>query len=277
MGIDSQLVAPAADLADVVRAFYWHDLRGASTLSLAQRATRVPPGPYNGLVWLLEGRAQLVECGGAAVDRELPAVFVAGAHRHDYRSLAITRYCSFGLAFQPGVLALLSGLDLGAWRDRIEDARLALPADWRALLDSVAQAPDHAARIARCEAFLRPRWQAVAPRQPGWVHLLRHAWRRSSLPAALTLQRWSQRHLQRRSGDAVGLRPGEVERYLRAERAMLAVRDGHAPAAEAAAEHGFADQAHFSREVKAAFAHSPVALQRRLDSADGDEDWLLRL
>ncbi|MBQ0961283.1 helix-turn-helix domain-containing protein [Ideonella sp. 4Y11] len=277
MPIDSRLVAPAADLADVVRAFYWHDLRGADALSPAQRSTRVPPGPYNGLVWLIDGRAQLVECGGQAVERELPAVFLTGAHRHDYRSLAISPYCSFGLALQPGVLALLSGLELGAWRDRIDDARRALPADWQALLDGVAHAHDHAARIALCEAFLRPRWQALAPRQAGWVHLLRHAWRRSSLPAALALQRWSQRHLQRRSSDAVGLRPGEVERYLRTERAMLAVRDGHAVAAEAAAEHGFADQAHFSREVKATFAHSPAALQRRLASDDGDEDWLLRL
>jgi AraC-like DNA-binding protein len=277
MAIDSCLVAPAPDLADAVRAFYWHDLRGAAALSEAQRRTRVPPGPYNGLVWMIDGRAQLIECGGAAVDRELPSVFLAGAHRHTYRSLAITPYCSFGLAFQPAALALLTGLELGAWRDRIDDARAVLPPDWQPLLAAVAAAPDHVQRVALCEQFLRPRWQAVAARQRGWAHLLRHAWRRTSLPAALALQRWSQRQLQRCSGDAVGLRPGEVERYLRAERAMLDVRDGRAQGAQAAAEHGFADQAHFSREVKAAFHHPPTALQRHLASADGDEDWLLRL
>ena len=186
-GPDSRLLAPSAALAGCVRAFYWHDLRPAgAALTLGQRLTYIPPGPYNGIVWLVSGRAMLVECGGQPLESELPPIFVAGAHRHPYRSIAITPYCSFGLVFQPAALALLSGVAMGERLDSIGDARPLLPSDWHDWLGEVAGATDHV--------------------------------------------------------------------------------------------HGYSDQPHFSREVKATYQQSPSALLKRVNNDDdGGEDWLLRL
>ena len=275
---DSRLLAPSPALAGCVRAFYWHDLRpAADTLTLGQRLTHVPPGPYNGIVWLVAGRAMLIECGGRPVEDELPPVFVAGAHRHAYRSLAITPYCSFGLAFQPAALALLSGVPMGERLDSIGDARSLLPADWQGWLDDVAAAPDHATRIATCERFLVPRWAALSAAQPSWRALASQAWQRAARGPLVAALDWTQRHFQRRSQKLIGMPPGEVERLLRLERAMLDLRDGRGSAADTAAAHGYSDQPHFTREVKAAYRHSPGTLLKRLEQDGNDENWLLKL
>ncbi|MBI5259062.1 MAG: helix-turn-helix domain-containing protein [Burkholderiales bacterium] len=277
-GPDSCLLAAPPALAGCVRAFYWHDLRPLGPeLTLAQRTTHVPPGPYNGIVWLVEGQATLVDCGGRAVQQALPPVFVAGAHRHPYRSLAIAPYCSFGLAFQPAALALLSGLPMGERLDTISDARSLLPADWQPWLAEVATAPDHGARIAACERFLAPRWAALVAAQPAWRTLATQAWQRATRGPLIAALNWSQRHFQRRAQTLIGMPPGEVERLLRVERALLDLRDGRAAAAEAAALNGYADQPHFSREVKAAYRSSPGALMQRLAEDGSEDDWLLKL
>jgi hypothetical protein len=275
---ESRLQAPSAALAGCLRAYYWHDLRPCGqALTLPQRLSHFPPGPYNGLVWMLSGEARLIDCGGQAVDQRLPAVFVAGAHRHPYRSVAVTPYCSFGLAFQPAALALLSGVEMGQHVDRISDARALLPADWMAWLDEVAQAPDHAERMAACERFLVPRWAALSRRQPGWCELAGRAWHHAARAPLVAAWSWTQRHFQRRTKQLVGLTPGEVERLLRLERALLDLRDGRAGAADAAAQYGFSDQPHFNRETKAIYQRSPVALVQHLAEPDDDADWLLRL
>lgn len=275
---DSALRLPSPALADCVRAFYWHDLRPcAGALSLDRRLTRVPPGPYHGLVWMIEGQAVLVECGGQPVEQPLPPVFVACAHRHPYRAMAISPYCSFGLALQPAVLAQLTGRDLGGELDRIRDAREVLPPDWHAWLDEIPACATHAERIAACERFLLPRWQAQRARQAGWGELARCAWHRASHGPLAGAWAWTARHFQRRTRQMVGMSPGEVERLLRLERALLDVRDGRASVADAAAAHGYCDQPHLSRETRASFGDSPRALQTRLGAEGDDEDWLLRL
>jgi len=220
---DSALALPGRDLTACVRAYYWHDLPDCGDLTLGQRLTYVPPSPYNALVWLLDGRALLVECAGKSLASELPAVFLAGAHRHAYRSKTITPYSSFGLVFQPGALALLSGMDVNQQVDSITDAWPQLPSDWQALLNAVAEAPDHAQRIALCERFLASRWAAVAGKHRGWVDLIGDAWQYRARVAALGVSNWTQRHFQRRTRQLTGLTPGEVERMLRLERALLDV------------------------------------------------------
>lgn len=277
-GPQSVLKLPSADLQEAVRACYWHDLRACGPdMTLEQRLTCVPALPYNALVWMIEGQARLVECAGRPVDEPLPPVFLAGAHRHAYRSMAVTPYLSFGLVFQPGVLGWLTGADAGSWAERIQPAQAALPADWHAWLDAVRRAPDPLQRIALCEDFLRPRWAARQPFRAGWSWLLRDAWRRSTRPLAARLLDWTPRHLQRRTRQLTGLTPGEIERLLRLERALLDLRDGRATPAQAAAEHGFADQPHFNREVRSHFRCSPGQLLQRLRNPASQGDWMLRL
>lgn len=87
----------------------------------------------------------------------------------------------------------------------------------------------------------------------------------------------TQRHFQRRTRALTGLKPMEIERMLRLERALLDVRDGRASRVEAASAHGYADQPHFTREVRAFYRRSPGELMRRLVDTEAESDWLLRI
>ena len=113
------------------------------------------------------------------------------------------------------------------------------------------------ARQALCVDFLAPRWAAVADRHAAWLQVLHQAWQRGARQALASTLDWTPRHLQRRTRQLTGLRPGEIERMLRAEHALLAMRDGNAGALDAALRHGYADQAHFSREARALFERPP--------------------
>jgi AraC-like DNA-binding protein len=274
---DSALRLPSPGLDDCVRAYYWHDLRPCRTMTPRQRESRIPPGPYTAVVWLVEGRAVLVERAGQTETMELPRVLLAGAHRHPYRSMALTPYNSFGVAFQPAALGLLCGLDGNALVERIVDAHEQLPPDWHGWLGAVAAAPTHEQRMALCEAFLAPRWAAAAGPQGAWQRLGAALWRRPARALALKLLGWTPRHFQRRTRQLTGLSATEIERMLRLEAALRDVRDGRASRAQAAVEHGFADQAHFAREARALMLGSTGELLGRVNDAESEADWLLRL
>ncbi|WP_369882090.1 helix-turn-helix domain-containing protein, partial [Acidovorax sp. HMWF018] len=261
-------------LVDCVRAFFWRDLGRQPPHTPAD--TRVPPSPYPGIIWLTRGTAQLVECAGAATAAAMPAITLSGAHRHPYHSVSSLDGDSFCLAFQPGALGLLTGQDLAPLTDRVTDATTWLPAAWHHFLAAVHAAPDHGVRQALCVDFLTPRWAVVADRHAAWLQVLHQAWQRGARQALASALDWTPRHLQRRTRQLAGLRPGEIERMLRAEHALLAMRDGNAGALDAALRHGYADQAHFSREARALFEKPPAALKAHTRRPGDDADWLLR-
>jgi len=76
--------------------------------------------------------------------------------------------------------------------------------------------------------------------------------------AAATADRlgWTERSLHRRCLAAFGYGPAVLRRVLRFRRAALLLYDG-VPIAEAAAEAGYADQPHLSREVRALAGVAP--------------------
>lgn len=76
------------------------------------------------------------------------------------------------------------------------------------------------------------------------------------------------RQLQRRFRQAVGLRPKELARIRRFRSAVGSMLEGTAEWARIAAEFGFADQAHLSRELLEMSGFSPVAFGRRLAAID---------
>lgn len=277
MDAPSALVPAPAALQGCVRAFYWHHHDPSGCTGDADALTVVPPGPYTAIVWLLDGRTRLIESACQAVDEELPAQFVSGPRRQRMRSRALQACRSFGIVLHPAALPLLSGVPMAALADRVLPATSVLPETWRPWLAEVAAAPDHAARIAACRQHLLPRWQALAGPASPWEMLAGAAWRRPFQHAAMAAACWTQRHFQRRTQALTGWRATEVERLLRLERALLALRDGPHGAAQVAAAAGYADQAHFSREARALYGAPPAELVRRLRQPTQDGEWLLRL
>lgn len=261
-------------LCSSVRAFFWRDLRHSAAGS--SRLTRVPPSPYPGIIWLTRGASELRECGGRELQAPLPAISLSGAHRSDFLSESSAEGDSFCLAFQPGALALLAGLDMSAFTDRVVPAHDALPASWSNWLLAVHVAPDHAHRIALCQAFLTPRWLALEQEHAAWLNAMACGWGRDARAELAQVLGWSPRHLQRMTRLRTGLRPGEVERMLRAEKALLQMRDADASALDAALAQGYTDQSHFTREARTLYAHPPQALKQHTRQPAGDADWLLR-
>src|SRR4051794_10460357 len=74
----------------------------------------------------------------------------------------------------------------------------------------------------------------------------------------------SERQLRRRFTVAVGYGPKLLARVLRLEGALAAARDGE-ELARAAADAGYADQAHFANDCRALAGVSPAALLGRRD------------
>lgn len=277
LGQRSALHVPSIGLASCVRAFYWHDLPQDGTLSPELRLSWIPPNPYVSLVWLVSGDAMLVESHGQRCKFTLPPVFVAGPTRHGWRSIALSTYQSFGVVFQPAAFALLTGLHFSAIEEPRHDAHALLDSSWNQLVDAVATATDHQARMVLCDSFLSARWAAVRPAPSVWERLTERAWCQPARTAAIGALNWTARHFQRRTRALTGLSPSEVARMIRLEQALLDLRDARGTRAEVAASHGYADQPHFTREVRRTYGRSPGELLNDVSDVNKHADWLLRL
>ena len=82
----------------------------------------------------------------------------------------------------------------------------------------------------------------------------------------------SERQLERLFNEHAGIPPKMFARIARFRRAIISARQGM-PLAVAAAAHGYADQSHFTREVRDLTALSPRALLRRVAFVQDAESW----
>lgn len=116
---------------------------------------------------------------------------------------------------------------------------------------------------AEATGLLAQAFQPLAPGRADWPDLLAAALARGD---ATPLADWalalnvSPEHLSRGFGKVFGVTP---QRYRLEARARAAVADiaGPAPLAEVAAAHGFADQAHMTRSVRALTGCAPGSLR----------------
>jgi AraC-like DNA-binding protein len=149
-----------------------------------------------------------------------------------------------GLRFMPGTGPSVFGVPA----HELRDSRVRLDELWpqrlvNRLTTRVSEAPD---RIAALLDIARPRIE-VDPVTAAVVAGLRAGRPVSVVAHEVGL---SERQLLRRSLASFGYGPKTLARVLRMERA-LALATGGMPAADVAANVGYADQAHLSREVKA--------------------------
>ncbi|MGP1281598.1 MAG: helix-turn-helix domain-containing protein [Parasphingopyxis sp.] len=81
---------------------------------------------------------------------------------------------------------------------------------------------------------------------------------------------WSRKHLNRRFIDAFGISPDHFRRLARFERFSAAISAApHESLAALAADHGYVDQAHLTRETRQFSAMTPGELRRRLHPGGG--------
>jgi AraC-like DNA-binding protein len=172
--------------------------------------------------------------------------------------------------FRPGVAATVLGLPLDALRDE----RVALPEVWgagageltermltaprpeaavaRALRDRLADAPDLAGRAGLAGLAAPTRGAGVAgwpPEGPALAEALAARSGPGTVRQMADHLGLSERQLHRRCLATFGYGPKTVQRVLRFQAALRDARAGRR-LADVAADAGYADQAHMSREVR---------------------------
>jgi AraC-like DNA-binding protein len=169
-------------------------------------------------------------------------VFVAGPDtvaQSPGRAPVGTRFFAlrFGSGTGPGVLGLPAS--------ELTDRQVPLDALWPA--PDVRKLAEAAEPLAALEAVAAARWRSP---DRAMVALAEAARAGEAVGAFADRAGLSARHLQRRSIATFGYPPKTLHRVFRLQRAVALARDGE-PFARVAADAGYADQAHLSREVRA--------------------------
>lgn len=199
------------------------------------------PGPAEATVRVLpDGCMDLIWVGGR--------LLVAGPDTRAQLAPVRPDTAYTGLRFGPGTAAALLGLPACELRDRrVPLADLWPAARVRRLTDQIEAAPDPGTALEAVAAYLLSRAEPADPAVPAMVARARAG---APIPETAEALGLSDRQLRRRSLAAFGYPPKTLARILRLNRALDLARAG-LPFADVAADTGYADQAHFARDVKA--------------------------
>jgi AraC-like DNA-binding protein len=234
-------LAPPRALVDRVAAFWRHGGCGAKIRVL-------PDGCMDFWFDLESGRARLI---GAMTEAFVVTIPAGG------------RY--FGVRFQPGVAAEYFAETAREFVDL--DAPLAdvTEAGRFGLAERVAEARDHAGRVAAVTTFLESpahRSRAADHRVRRAVRLLRRDPTGASVQGIASALGVSARQLERLFAERLGYGPKQFARIVRLERAVLLMHTPLRGQAVLAAAAGYADESHLIREFRALAGTTPAELAR---------------
>ena len=173
------------------------------------------------------------------------------------------------LDLEPPAARALLGVPAGELGHRTVGLEHLLGADAARLAERLHDAPDPAARFALLDAVLLRRIARTGPPvrpdvERAWG-LLRATGGRIRVDALADALGCSRRHLVNAFAQEVGVPPKVAARLVRFEAARA--RLGSVPLARLAAEHGYADQAHLSREFTALAGAPPTRFPSVQDTA----------
>jgi AraC-like DNA-binding protein len=172
-----------------------------------------------------------------------------------------------GVRLFPGVAGALLGLPADALRDTVVDVETLWGAAGRRLADTVHDPADVEEALAILQDQVLARTRPVGRPDPlvgAAVRQIRGDVLMSALSARLDI---SERQLRRRCEAAVGLAPKTLHRVLRFQRFValtqrdlaIGARGGRRAVATLAAEVGYADEAHLSRECVRLTGRTPAS------------------
>ncbi|MGK5026882.1 helix-turn-helix domain-containing protein [Janthinobacterium sp. RB2R34] len=274
----TRLLVPPYALSSCVRAIITRSTVEAPLVDPEDRYNHSPATPLCTIAWFIEGEGELIVPAGLPTPPAPVRAAFAGPQTQPTISWNPGPVRLFMVMFYPQALQAISGIDMACCVDRWAALDEVLGDEWQALSDAILAAPDDAARLALLEQFLAPLWQAARPKGSGalagdWVRHL--AWQ-----AADTALGRGVRNIERRIKARAGQSMRSLLRLRRAEQSFFEARDkargGPAKLADVAAQGGYADQAHLSREVHAITGHSPGKLLRLLESGD-ESYWIYRI
>lgn len=148
--------------------------------------------------------------------------------------------------FAPGQAPSLLGVPAHELRDEQPDLDDVWPGRGRRLAERVSQAADRPRALAE---LVHAELARAAPPSAVDMRVARRLARGERVDDVARAVGFSSRQLRRRSLDAFGYGPKTLARVLRLNRAVALARNGM-PLAAVAGLAGYADQAHFAREVR---------------------------
>lgn len=246
--------APRLSLAACVRGHITRSTLDAPPMSDAQRLNHFPGTPHCAITWFTAGA--LARAGFAGSELQVPAarVYFSGPFSQPSWSLNPGPVDVYMLVLMPGVMHLLTGIDVDRYTDRLVDFNEVADARWGAMARAVLDAPGHDSRIALVEEFLEPRWQAARARNGLRTEWFRDCLTGLALRAVTSDWMHSSRQLERRIKTWTGLPLRRLRGLERGERAFheayAALQAGTLCWPDVAGAAGFADQAHLCRETR---------------------------
>lgn len=273
-----QLWLPRLSLSQCVRAVVSRSTLGiGGAWPASWHHNHFPASPLCTLAWFFRGHTELLHPGQPP--ERLPPISLSGPFTAPTQSRNAPEGHAMMLMLLPDAVQALTGLDPAALVNRCVPAEAVLGAEWLAMAGAVRSDPDDATRVARIEAFLAPRWQALRPgaANPGPLHV--QDWAQGlALRAGASGMGRSLRAAERRIKGWTGLPMRELRGLGRAEQAFfrtLADGDGPVRWAEVAADAGYADQSHLCRETRRVTGFAPAQLRRHIEQ---DESfWIYRV
>lgn len=271
----TRLSLPDASAAGFLRAFVARDARGCGLAGDAL-LNRFPASAHCTITWFLEGRAELLACGGRTLRQPLARCVVGGCQTAPVTSGNQGEVHACIAMFYPDAFHALFGVDLAALQDRFVDAREVLPAQAMALVEAVFGAGDDEARRRCIEDYIALHGGAALP---AWTRM-RRLGGRLTLALASRVLGLGPRQLQRLAPRQAGASLQTLARLWRGERSFLRAQRqylaGHrVDMADHALANEYADQSHMVRDCKAQTGRTPLQLARDVQSEEAD--WIYRL
>jgi AraC-like DNA-binding protein len=179
-----------------------------------------------------------------------------------------TGLTSFGVRFRPGHAARF----IAAHASELLDDQGAFPTLTRLshLAEQIAEARSHAQRTALLAHALldaRARTRGADARVEHGVRLIERANGRAAIGALAAAVGLSERQLERRFLERVGLAPKRFARIVRFEHALRLTRGTHWSQPEIAAHAGYSDEPHLLRDFRALSGLTPKALSQERAAA----------
>ena len=175
-----------------------------------------------------------------------------------------------GIRLRPGAAQAVLGVPASELADRDTPLADIWSARAASLWERVAEQPSPAGRLAAAQAALAGRLADAGPPDAAIIAATRWLARYPEGPIEhpARIRATGERRLRRRFAAAVGYGPKTFQRVLRLQRVLsLASRQPGAHLAMIAADAGYADQAHMTREVGEFSGVTPSALLGKVDSA----------
>ncbi len=242
--MDFRLLAPAADLADLVDS-YWI-VESECTEAIEQK---IIPDGYPEIIFHF-GDPYEIRLGDDW--RRQASGLLAGQITRWFALRNTGRTAMVGIKLMPHAPNRLFGLDMNRFVDRVVDIGEALPGRLDAFARELRDGDD-AHRVAILDSFLRGLRPPPDPGDPvaralGLILASRGTQAIADLCAQVGV---SERTLERRFRKAVGLTPKLHSRIVRFARLFRAIDDERPDLGELGLDAGFYDQPHFIRNFKA--------------------------